>query len=59
MKYAVLATILGGLLVASFFSLGIGFYLKDSLLLAIGVLLLVAAILLFFEFNKIKNDPFS
>ncbi|WP_436912991.1 hypothetical protein [Acinetobacter schindleri] len=58
MKYIVLLSISVCFLIASVFSLGIGLYLKDLFFLAIGGLLILASILVFFEYKKIKNDPF-
>lgn len=58
MKYIVLLSILVCFLIAVVLSFGIGLYLKDLFFLAIGVLLIFAAILIFFECKKVKNDPF-
>jgi len=57
-KYIVLLSILVCFLIASVLSFGIGLYLKDLFFLAIGGLLILASILIFFEYKKIKNDPF-
>jgi uncharacterized membrane protein len=58
MKHIALLVICICLLLGGIFSFGIEIYSKDTFFLPIGGLLVVASILLFLEFKKIKNDPF-
>jgi len=58
MRSTVLLIISICLLLGGIFSFGIGIYSKDLFFLAIGGLLIIASLLIFFEFKKIKNDPF-
>jgi hypothetical protein len=58
MKYTVLSATFICFFLASAFSLGIGFYEKDFVFLAIGCLLISASLPIFFKAKKSKNDPF-